>query len=92
MPLRRTSKVPKLEKRPEESMTQMRWQSPPVGEKRTVRRFALLPKRMDCGVFVWLEWYLSHEEFCRDWEGYRWKTWKREPIPNHPVNRDPRER
>jgi hypothetical protein len=38
---------------------------PPMGAKRTLRRFALLPTAMSDGTKVWLEWYAAHYSFHR---------------------------
>ena len=62
----------------------MRWKAKPVppdrreGDKRTVRRFALFPRRveddMDEDVVVWLEWYWCQQEWQWDIYSARWQT------------------
>lgn len=80
MQLRRKRKISELPA----SKKAIRWKGKPcVGQKRVVKRFAWFPTRTDSGIVVWLERYLSYEEYCHDWEGYKWKVWKREAIPNN---------
>lgn len=60
--------------------TAIKWKAPKHGERRVVKRFAWLPTIVSGGAYVWLEKYLSHEEFCFSNEGEGWKVWKREAI------------
>lgn len=53
--------------------------APPIyGDKRTVRRFALVPRKVDLDddppVWVWLEWYFVYQELVESGYGYGWQT------------------
>lgn len=41
----------------------MKWKKPRSGEKRILRRFAFLPKKMHDGYTIWLSWYYTIEQW-----------------------------
>lgn len=63
----------------------MKWRTKPDwmprhGDKKTVKRFALLPMVMDDGYTVWLEWYIAYKQYFNGYAGGSWDTYKRESI------------
>ena len=58
----------------------LKWSGPKVGQKRIIKRFAWLPQVVSGGSYIWLEKYLSYEEFCSNFDETKWKVWKKEAI------------
>jgi hypothetical protein len=42
------------------------------GDKRTVKRFAILPLRVNSETIIWLEWYWSEEMYNIGWDNGKW--------------------
>ena len=46
------------------------------GDRRTIKRFAILPTRVDSKTVIWLEWYWSEEMYFSKWDGGEWESMK----------------
>lgn len=44
------------------------------GDKRTVKRFALFPVRIDDDTLIWLEYYYSTEVYCQAFRTDFWEV------------------
>lgn len=60
----------------------MRWKTKPLpkhGDKKTVKRFALLPMELYGGTTVWLETYYADKVYHNGYAGGSWGTIRRYP-------------
>lgn len=58
----------------------MKWNSPELGDKRKVKRFAWIPTYCGNGLTIWLEWYIAEQKYYRFYDGCRWFTEEITPI------------
>ena len=54
------------------------------GDRRTIKKFAWFPLRVDNNTIIWLEWYWSDEVYFSGWDGGEWENEKIRLI--NPVN------
>lgn len=58
----------------------MKWNTPELGDKRKVKKFAWLPTYCGDGLMIWLEYYIAEQEYRRYLHGSNWKNKKITPL------------